>query len=562
MMPPKSKSVEEPTRSSTMPTLGGNYVVDGGNATKTIILSGDLFFPYIGSPDNPVAINNEGLENTIDGLNEFFKIRWMLIRYKDYTLSRNSNLSNPIQEISFSPQLRKLYDAVSKRMSDKVGALYDEIHLIFHDYDMDDHYFCRVNNFSSNQSDANHLAINYTINIECHEPDIGRSLFSVKQIKSSPQQTVNELVTQLNSLGFSTIFEEIEGEVVFTPSTSDDSIGSIAINIESTIESISTENDNILAAKSTVLTKLPTDIELLIGYADIGVNEFLTTFLTPDQLDSYKAGTLDISDILTDYKLLEFFNALQKVKIIANSIKGIIVSIPIQDEIYFYSNSDSYRLTEDQFDDSNRNVIQNESNFVYYTVTDGDSARVVAQKILHDQNQFNNILQLNNITENDFIDGLLTGKQIKIPVITSGISRSDDNLVYESNQDDVELFLFGSDIATGIDKKILLSGKGDLLLKSGSENAIDGITNKVTNSKGSLNIFSPNWGVTPVGDGDVPYLVRIARYITDLTNQIQSDPRVESMEIDFPKLVIEGETISTPSKIYLIGMEEHREVTV
>jgi hypothetical protein len=75
MMPPKSKTVSEPTRSTTVPTLGGNYNNDAGNATKTITLSGDLYFPYVGSPDNPVAKDNTGLANTIDGLNEFFKLR-------------------------------------------------------------------------------------------------------------------------------------------------------------------------------------------------------------------------------------------------------------------------------------------------------------------------------------------------------------------------------------------------------------------------------------------------------------------------------------------------------
>ena len=95
LTPPKGKTVSESTRSATVPTLGGNYNIDGGNATKSITLNGCLYFPYIGSPDNPVARDNTGLQNTLSGLEEFFKLRWMLIRFRDYTMMSKARVDTP-----------------------------------------------------------------------------------------------------------------------------------------------------------------------------------------------------------------------------------------------------------------------------------------------------------------------------------------------------------------------------------------------------------------------------------------------------------------------------------
>ena len=122
MIPPKRKGMEEPTRSTTNPTLSGNYNTDAGNGTKTITLSGELYFPYIGSSDNPVARDNKGLENTIDGLSEFYKLRWMLVRYRDYTMTRNSRMDVPTLAMNASQEVKALYKKVSSLVKNKIGA--------------------------------------------------------------------------------------------------------------------------------------------------------------------------------------------------------------------------------------------------------------------------------------------------------------------------------------------------------------------------------------------------------------------------------------------------------
>ena len=171
MMPPKKKDVSEPTRSSTTATLGGNYVTDSGNGTKHCTLSGELFFHYKGSPDNPIARDTTGLQNILSGLEEFFKMRWMIIRYRDYTMMPNGKMNVPSSIMGSSKEITALYRKVSQKVNQRIGALYDEIQLIFHDYDMDDHFYARVNNFSSSQSDTKYASVEYTIDLEWIRPD-------------------------------------------------------------------------------------------------------------------------------------------------------------------------------------------------------------------------------------------------------------------------------------------------------------------------------------------------------------------------------------------------------
>ena len=171
MMPPKSKDVEEGTRASVNPTIGGNYVTDGGNSTKKITLKGELWFPHVGSPQNPIAMDVSNLTQQVDSMSEFFALRWMLIRYRDYCRTKNSRMDIPITAMQSRPEIAKLYAKVSSLVSSKIGAMYDQVRLIFHDYDMDDHYYCKVETFSSNQNDTKYIVMDYTVSLECYERD-------------------------------------------------------------------------------------------------------------------------------------------------------------------------------------------------------------------------------------------------------------------------------------------------------------------------------------------------------------------------------------------------------
>lgn len=553
MCPPKKKMVEESTRSTTVPTLSGNYNNDAGNSTKNFTISGELFFPYVGSPDNPVARFNTDLENTIDGLNEFFKLRFMLIRYRDYTLTSNAKLKSPSELISISGEIASLYKAVSDKISKKQGALYDEIQLIFHDYDMDDHFYCRVDSFTSNQDDSRHLAINYTINIECYEPNSKKK--EIIQTKKTTNESVNIVSNQITDLDFDTKLSDIQDEIGYNIDFLQTSL-----EIQSILDNIQDENEYIQAGSSTALKNLPDYTSNLLSAANSALTEFIDSFFDASQKILYDSGDLSVEQVInTD--LMSFYNVLQKLKLIGNSLQGIINSIIVQEELRYYSNADNYTITEEQFDEDDENKVENTTNFYFYTVQQGDTARIIANRELQDPEKFINILQLNDITENDFIDETMIGEKIKIPVLSGVLSRSDDNLVYETDISDTEAFLYGTDVKLDVNGKLMTSHKGDLLKHTGSEVVISNLQKRITHRKGSLNLFHTGWGVNPINDSNAPLMVNIERYLNDLSEQINSDPRVNYSKLNLDKLEWNGESLTNTTDVYLIQAEESQEVS-
>lgn len=555
LTPPKSKSVSESTRSTTVPTLGSNYVVDGGNATKSTNLTGKLYFPYIGSPDNPVARDNTGLDNTLNGLEEFFKLQWMLMRYRDYTMTKNGTINIPTTLLSISSEINSLYKKISNKIKKGFGALYDEIRIVFHDYDMDDHYFCRVDNFSSQQSDSEFIAIEYNITLELYEFDTRKSKNDT-QVKQSNNEAVDVATKSINRIGFSDSVDTVQDDL-----GSNTALISAVVSIEDQIDSINTENDEIQAGRSTPLEVLPSASSDLSTSAIFAQNSILNSFLSPTQLEQYEDGDLSLEDVLSP-DLLAFFNTLEQVSIQGKSLYGFLKSIPQQDVIRYSENSDDYTLTEEQFDPSGDTTkVESNLNFNYYTVLEGDSSRIIALRELNDAEKFITILRINDITEDDFIDGSIIGQKIKIPAESSAVTRGDNNLVYEADFNDIEKFLYGSDLSGGLTKNLKISPTGDLESTDGIENVYKNIENRISTTKGSLNVFNPDWGTVNIGDGNAPLLVKVDRYLTDVSNQLQADPRVESVQMNLDRLTWENEEISVPSTVFFVGTDETREVT-
>jgi len=555
MIPPKKKDVTEITRSTTNPTLSSNYNTDAGNGTKTINLQGELYFPYVGDPKNPVARDSSQAENPIDGMTEFFKLRWMLIRYRDYTMTKNGKVDIPVSILNSSPEITALYKKVSKLVKNKMGALYDEIQLIFHDYDMDDHYYCRVDTFTSSQSDSKYIAVEYTINLECYEKD-NRQTAQTVEIKKSLNESVDVGNTQLQGTNFASDFSTIQVQISYNTD-----FYRYTLEVQTLLDEINTENTNIQSGVSTPQDNLPRLLTTLINAIDMVKKSALSIFFTSEQLALYETNDLTIDEVL-DIELISFYNSLLKIRIYAEGLLGIITSTVKKDEIRYYANADDYTLTTEQFDEDGSNKVLNESTFQYYTVQEGDTARIIALRELKDPEKYISILKINSITESDFIDGNLIGQKIVIPVDVSSLSRSEDNLVYEANDSDINSYLHGGDIALDVNGNIQVSATGDILSQTGIQVTYDSLINRLSGTKGTLNVFTPNWGLIPIGDGNAPLMVRIDRYLTDLVTQIQSDPRVESVRLETKSIKLYGEALTVKGTINFIGSDETREVAV
>jgi hypothetical protein len=452
------------------------------------------------------------------------------------------------------PEIAQLYKKVASKIKNKTGALMDEIRLIFHDYDMNDHFFSRIASFTSNQSDTKHLAIDYTIEIECYEPDTIQRNSELK-VKPSVNESLDRTNTQIQQIPFETVFNDIQGEIGYNYS-----FLNTIVNITDLLTKISAENENIQAGKSTLSVNMPIYVNDLLTSLDLASSNFITTFLSIGQRTDYDNGDLTIDEVV-NIDLLTFYNTIKKIKLQANILNGIIKSTVIINELKYYSDADDYTLTEEQFTSPDAGRTENTTNFYYYEVMEGDTLRSIALKELKDQEKYIQILKFNGISENDFIDGTLIGQKIKIPFPIGTTARGDDNLVYETDYSDPEKFVFGSGFAFGLNNELLLAS-GKLKICTGIENAFKAVENRIKNKKGSLNVFNPNWGTFALDDSNTPMLVKIDRYLTDMLNQIQSDPRVESAKMDLKKLVWDGESISVPTKIFFINSEQTREVTV
>jgi hypothetical protein len=557
MLPPSSSSIEEGTRSSTIPTLGSNYNLDAGNSTKTMTLSGNLWFPFIGSPENPVAPFPDKFENTIDGLNEYFKIRWMLIRYRDSTMTKDSRITIPTGLLNVSSEINVLFAAVSRRLSSKVGALYDEIKLIVHDYDFDNHYYCRVDKFSSSQDAADHLSINYTINLELYERDNLSSGVITRSEKRTLNEEIEIITNNISDIGYSETFEEVQDEI-----SADSDLYTAATAVNQDVQNIIAENISIQSGKITPFEELPTILTRIIENATVAKNAFLNSFVPSDQLNDFNNGDITLDDLVST-DLLNFYNSQQKIEIFSNGMEGILNSIPRENEIRYYATADDYTLTTEQFDEEETQTIINDSTFIYYVIKQGDTLRGIAQQIYRDSEQYIKIVQANNISENDIIDNNLIGSILKIPVEISSISRGQDNLVYEGTIDpsDINIFLHGRDLFLQ-NGKMIISTTGDLDTISGSENTLQNINARLKGQKGALNTFNPDWGLISPDDSNTPFLVKIDRYLTDVQNQMLSDPRVESVKIKLDTLRFEGEAIYFNTETDLIGTETKLEVPV
>jgi hypothetical protein len=555
MMPPKGKTVSESTRAIVMPTLGGDYVNDIGNAYKTISLSGQLWFNYVGSPDNPLAVNAVGLDNTIDGLNEFFKLRWMLIRYRDYTMTRYATVDIPVTVLNQSRETTALYKRVSRLVNDGVGALYNEVKLIFHDYDMDDHFYCKVSKFDSSQDDSNFVAINYNIELETYEKDVQQES-TTQKVKKETNDSVDSINIQLQDVTYEETFDNIQAVI-----TSNIDFVSSYSAISNLLTTIAAENDLIQAGKKTASENMPELISTLILDIDNFLELFINAYLSESQRTDYINGDLALDEVVGK-DLMFFYNSLQNLRLQAISMNGVLKTIPKQDDIRYYADANDYKLTTEQFETGEGARVENVTTFYYYTVSEGDDARTIAQRELNDHEKFVSILRINNIGENDFIDGTLVGKKIKIPFPVSALSRGKENLVYSPDFNDLDSFLYGVDIALNKNKEIMISATGDILTTKGIENAYKNVENRINNRKNTLNVFNPGWGTIAIDEGNVPLMVKIDRYLSDLLLQIKSDPRVEAVEMDLSSLKFDGESISVSTKVFFIGTGESREVSI
>lgn len=204
VLPPGSVTVSESQRSDLIPTLKGGYLVDFGNEFKDIQVQGQSHFFYVGSTKNPAGETdnsaNANTENYIDGYSEFIKLRFMVSRYRDYTMTKNGKLMNaPALSLKGLAQTKALKKFVTDQIKNKEGALADKLEVIWHDYDYDDHFKIKVDNLSITRDKSDPWTVQYNMSLKAYEVDDKASRIKPFSLENQ-RQSVAQLMQSVDNL--------------------------------------------------------------------------------------------------------------------------------------------------------------------------------------------------------------------------------------------------------------------------------------------------------------------------------------------------------------------------
>ena len=97
---------------------------------------------------------------------------------------------------------------------------------------------------------------------------------------------------------------------------------------------------------------------------------------------------------------------------------------------------------------------------------------------------------------------------------------------------------------------------------SGLSVTTNSIANRLNTVKGTLNVFSSNFGLKNIGESNAPLMVQINNYLTDFVNQIQEDPRVQSVQLNTNSIKWDGEVLSASATVTYLGSDQTQVVTI
>ena len=219
ILPPESVTVSESQRAELMPTLGGGYIVDYGNEFKDISISGSIHFYYVGSRKNPLATHGSFTTSDtsmlIDGFSEFIKLRYMISRYRDYTLTPNAK---KIKE-NFSDTALSDVNALQEYVHKHGNALAPNVEVVFHDYDYDEHWKVKCDKFNISRDKSDPYTVRYDIQLKAYEKYTGTKPKKPEIKKNSTQMLLDNdtIMQQISAESMPTTIPNYGVNTLMTP---------------------------------------------------------------------------------------------------------------------------------------------------------------------------------------------------------------------------------------------------------------------------------------------------------------------------------------------------------
>lgn len=198
-------------------------------------------------------------------------------------------------------------------------------------------------------------------------------------------------------------------------------------------------------------------------------------------------------------------------------------------------------------------VNYSENTWRTYTVKVGDNLASIAIRELNDYSRFPEIAKLNNLTLTDFNLNAMVGKTIKLPIETQSVQNKPGNLVFWRNipkrQTDQTLQeeIIGRDLFLDSNRGISVDNSGDLRIAAPLDGFKQNVADSVTIPQGSLPLY-PEWGapvsVGTVGDQNSEIVIQ-----NKIESAIYVDPRVRAVIVDRKKTKQVGDALYFESTV-------------
>jgi hypothetical protein len=563
VIPPEDYSVSEPWRGELVPTVGGGYHADFGNDFKTITVKGSSHFYFAASARTGNTYQGN-YSDAINGFEEFIKLRFLVSRYRDYTLSKGSKLGRftfPValaQNASLASSMA-LVTKVRTYIGQRVGALTDQIEMYWHNYDDDDHFKVKIDSWETSRSKSDPFTVNWNISMRAMEIDTKRTgyVFSqgVTYIKKTTPDVIRSVSTFIGGLApaasptqvaitppggtvavtTSGAFQSSSSSTISTVTTVTTGISLISstglpsqIAFYGTIPSLTSYlaelRANFVIASNAVLGgsttasvamgTIPQDIQSTIASIQ---SQIVQCVVPTANLTAYYAGTNALS-LYADTDTMAFWSDLNLISmafndiIIALNVESSVPNQPISSSEISMVNQSGVMMTldTDQFPNSagtTSSVISQDYDWGYYTIRMGDTVPSIASQLFPDKDytHMSTIMQINQISQNDINSGVSVGQVIRYPLQSmSAVGRSPENMVYEP-----EPKTYTSDAIQkylyGTDilvqnKKLKITSDGNYAKVSGIDAVAQIFEQRMARREGGLNPMHPEDGLSPPND--------------------------------------------------------------
>ena len=568
LLPPENYTIQEGYKITVNKTINGAWVDDFGNDVKDIKISGSLYSYYIGTPAktsfrelslpplirnlknkalgigddfkklagsfaSQIGIDIPGLE-IISGLDEFFKLRYILSRFRDTRTLENLTADQAI--IKKFPDMQVLLV-----MAQRQKKLFTDIAVIYHDYDDNNHYEVTFNNFNMSRSAKDPFTIMYNIHLTgLKEFNNQYAGIGESKRKEDPFALINSItnsiidinsqllaITNLPSIVLTALTEVVNIASALAESTKE-IISNLGIDALNEIAKIA-QNGKDLVTAAFNFKNIVTDNAFLDKIGET-LNEILEKYKNEE--DDY---------LITDDNFLRSLTLSRQLENNGIALSGI--------EKYFtefiseLTFEQTQTLNEDDFDikineteTKQENGLSSRDQF-YYQIVQGDTLQSLSNVFYGNYEQYTIIAEVNDISNKNFENDGMVGKNIIIPSLFEISSKeSNYNLIYYlrsviATPKERQIQILGNDLDLNKERQFIIDGSGDLGLIYGEDCFFENMIDRIKFPIKSLNPVHPNWGIE-LEIGNVPSSIVLTKLYNSIEQQISLDPRTEYVYIN------------------------------